>query len=137
MSRQPSTRLVGSTRACAKDRSGRPDTWSRLLRTAWAERIALRRRKKIAVAALARRLAGIPYAMMRDGTVYRSAPMRPIVTEREPDSLRWPHWRADALNQSGWIKQTTRGLRTVKPDAHFGQRDRRNRSSVIAYTAAS
>ena len=42
----------------------------------WAERIALRRGKKIAVVALARRLAGILYAMMRDGTTYRPAQLR-------------------------------------------------------------
>lgn len=53
------------------------------LRT-WAERIALRRGKKIAVVALARRLAGILYAMMRDGTVYRPAPMRPVATTLNP-----------------------------------------------------
>lgn len=47
---------------------------------AWAERIALRRGKKIAVVALARRLAGILYAMMRDGTTYRPAPIRPVAT---------------------------------------------------------
>jgi transposase len=39
----------------------------------WAERIAARRGKKIAVVALARRLAGILFAMMRDGTEYRVA----------------------------------------------------------------
>jgi len=37
---------------------------------AWATRIAARRGKKIAVVALARRLAGILYAMLRDGTTY-------------------------------------------------------------------
>lgn len=37
---------------------------------AWALRIAARRGKKVAVVALARRLAGILYAMMRDGTDY-------------------------------------------------------------------
>jgi len=47
---------------------------------AWAERIALRRGRKIAVVALARRLAGILYAMMRDGTTYRPAPIRPVAT---------------------------------------------------------
>lgn len=40
------------------------------LRT-WAERIALRRGKRIAAVALARRLAGILFAMLRDGTDYR------------------------------------------------------------------
>jgi transposase len=39
------------------------------LRT-WATGIAARRGKKIAVVALARRLAGILYAMLRDGTTY-------------------------------------------------------------------
>jgi transposase len=34
---------------------------------AWAQRIAARRGKRVAVVALARRLAGILYAMMRDG----------------------------------------------------------------------
>ena len=37
----------------------------------WAERIALRRGKRIAAVALARRLAGIMYAIWRDGTVYK------------------------------------------------------------------
>jgi transposase len=36
----------------------------------WAGRIAARRGKKIAVVALARRLAGILFALLRDGTVY-------------------------------------------------------------------
>jgi transposase len=46
---------------------------------AWAERIALRRGRKVAVVALARRLAGILYAMMRDGTNYT-----PMPTQRLP-----------------------------------------------------
>lgn len=37
---------------------------------AWALRIAARRGKRVAVVALARRLAGILYAMWRNGTVY-------------------------------------------------------------------
>jgi transposase len=37
----------------------------------WAEKIAARRGKKTAVVALARRLAGILFAMMRDGAEYR------------------------------------------------------------------
>jgi transposase len=39
----------------------------------WAERIALRRGKKVAVVALARRIAGILHAMMRDGAIYNPA----------------------------------------------------------------
>ena len=42
----------------------------------WALRIATRRGKHIAVVALARRLAGILYALVRDGTVYAPRPTR-------------------------------------------------------------
>ncbi len=47
---------------------------------AWATGIAARRGKKIAVVALARRLAGILYAMLRDGTTYdpRAVPRRTV-----------------------------------------------------------
>jgi transposase len=38
---------------------------------AWTLGIAARRGKKVAVVALARRLAGILYAMLRDGTGYQ------------------------------------------------------------------
>jgi hypothetical protein len=38
---------------------------------AWATRIAARRGRRIAAVALARRLAGILYAMWRDGTDYQ------------------------------------------------------------------
>lgn len=40
----------------------------------WAGRIAARRGKGIAVVALARRLAGILFALLRDGTVYEPGP---------------------------------------------------------------
>ncbi|OGK77208.1 MAG: hypothetical protein A2X52_02845 [Candidatus Rokubacteria bacterium GWC2_70_16] len=55
------------------------------LRT-WALRIATRRGKHVAVVALARRLAGILYALLRDGTVY--APRRPAAL---PDSVAALH----------------------------------------------
>ena len=48
----------------------------------WARRIAARRGTKIARVALARRLAGILFAMLRDGTPYR------------PRLARGPHDRA-------------------------------------------
>lgn len=44
----------------------------------WAERIAQRRGRKIAVVALSRRIAGILYAMMRDGTSYRPATVHAV-----------------------------------------------------------
>lgn len=54
-------------------RSPRDDTAA--LR-AWATRIALRRGKRIAVVALARRLAGITYAMWRDNSPYDAGRIR-------------------------------------------------------------
>ena len=44
----------------------------------WAERIAARRGKKIAVVALARRMAGILYAMMRDRKRYAPPRSNPL-----------------------------------------------------------
>jgi transposase len=52
-------------------RSANPDL---AMLKSWAEQVAARRGKRIAVVALARRLAGILYAMWRDGTAYRSRP---------------------------------------------------------------
>jgi transposase len=46
------------------------------LRT-WALRIAARRGKQVAVVALARRLAGILYALLRDGSMFESQRVRP------------------------------------------------------------
>jgi transposase len=42
---------------------------------AWVERLAARRGRRIAVVALARRLARILYAMWRDGVAYRAVPI--------------------------------------------------------------
>jgi len=46
---------------------------------AWAERIALRRGRSVAAVALARRLAGILYAMWRDGTDYHAPRSTPAI----------------------------------------------------------
>ncbi len=43
----------------------------------WAEKIAQRRGKRIATVALARRLAGVMWAMLRDGTEYQPEPAKP------------------------------------------------------------
>jgi len=43
---------------------------------AWSQRIAARRGKRIAAAALARRIAGILYAMWRDGTEFQAGKIR-------------------------------------------------------------
>ena len=47
----------------------------------WAQRIAVRRGMKVAIVALARRLAGILYAMWRDGTTFE--PRRPVKATAE------------------------------------------------------
>ena len=52
----------------------------------WALRIAARRGTQVAIVALARRLAGILYALLRDGTVY--APRRPAA---HPDPVAALH----------------------------------------------
>ena len=60
------------------------------LRT-WALRIAARRGKQVAVVALARRLAGILYALLRDGSVFEPqrvrSPRRPAAGAAAPVSM--------------------------------------------------
>ncbi len=58
---------------CILRRKKKPETAT--LR-AWADRIAARRGSRIAAVALARRLAGILYAMWRDGTTYDPSKLR-------------------------------------------------------------
>jgi hypothetical protein len=55
-------------------RSPRPDAAGL---KAWAERIAVRRGRRVAVVALARRLTGVLYALWRDGSLYRGARPHP------------------------------------------------------------
>ena len=43
----------------------------------WADKIAQRRGKRIATVALARRLSGVMWAMLRDGTQYQAEPVKP------------------------------------------------------------
>jgi transposase len=62
-------------------RSKSPDTAA--LR-AWSLQIAQRRGKRIAVVALARRLAGILYAMWRDDVVYDAHRIRPRLQAAPP-----------------------------------------------------
>jgi predicted metal-dependent HD superfamily phosphohydrolase len=51
---------------------------------AWSLQIAQRRGKRIAVVALARRLAGILYAMWRDDVVYDAHRIRPRLQAAPP-----------------------------------------------------
>lgn len=43
----------------------------------WADKIAQRRGKRIAIVALARRLSGVMWAMLRDATQYQAEPVKP------------------------------------------------------------
>ena len=56
---------------------------------AWTLRIALRRGKRIAVVALARRLAGILYAMWRDGRAYDATHLRSPTMADQNASIPW------------------------------------------------
>ena len=64
---------------CILRRRQRPETAA--LRD-WADRIAGRRGRAIAAVALARRLAGILFAIWRDGTVYDATKVRGPLTAR-------------------------------------------------------
>lgn len=55
--------IVGADRPCVR--------WLVPRQHAWATAIAARRSRSIAAVALARRLAGICFALWRDGTTYR------------------------------------------------------------------
>lgn len=48
----------------------------------WAERIARRRGQRVAMVALARKLSGILYAMLRDGSVYDPAKLKAAVRSK-------------------------------------------------------
>ncbi len=69
---------------------------------AWAEQIAARRGKRIAVVALARRLAGILYAMGRDGTSLTFALVSCSVPQLAgPCELSRPNSARNARTSSG------------------------------------
>jgi len=75
----------------------------------WADAIVARRGKRIAVVALARRLAGVLWAMWRDGTVYEPARLGikiAVGLQREAQSL---DMRAEALRRAA--KKATRRRR--------------------------
>jgi hypothetical protein len=70
----------------------------------WAEGIAGRRGRAIAAVALARRLAGILFAMWRDGTVYDATKVRGPVTARRA-ALDCPRGQGDR-----WLSCEARGM---------------------------
>src|SRR6266478_6018605 len=80
----------------------------------WATRIAVRRGKGMAVVALARRLAGILFALLRDGTVYE--PRR-----RAPPIVPQPVAAADAMINAispgfaGWVSANVAWAAVAEP----------------------
>jgi transposase len=78
----------------------------------WADAVAERRGKKVAVVALARRLVGILWAIWRDGSVYDAnlvARTSSRGTHRNAQSLEL---RAEALRRSGAKLHKQRGIST-------------------------
>lgn len=78
----------------------------------WAENLVKTRGKRIAVVALARKLAGVLWAMWRDGTVYDRAPHAKDCARGVRRQAREQSHRADALEKSA------RKLRGRRPAAH-------------------
>src|SRR6266508_73449 len=98
----------------------------------WAGRIAARRGKGIAVVALARRLAGILFALLRDGTVYEPGPRQ--ARELTPAaSRRFEEWVSAHVSWAA-VRQPPRRwrphpstllMRRRAPPRHFTSANRR------------
>ena len=66
----------------------------------WAEAVQKRRGKKIAVIALARRLAGVMWAMWRDGTVYDAPVLAVANTKGVRRAVQTLEFQKDALSRA-------------------------------------
>jgi transposase len=68
----------------------------------WALKVTDRRGKNVAAVALARKLVGVMYAMLRDGTQYHGVPEKPLKKAPAPPvvRLRKPARRAAAAQQA-------------------------------------
>ncbi len=80
----------------------------------WAEALAVRRGKRIAVVALARRLAGILWAMWRDGTVY------------DPDTIGKASAKGTAALARSTDRRAKQILRATEKTKTFARRCRRS-----------
>jgi transposase len=81
----------------------------------WGQAIAERRGKRIAVVALARRMAGVLWAMWRDGTVYEPARLGPRMARGLERAAQNLDTRAAALRRAA--KKTTRRDRHAAKEA--------------------
>ena len=80
----------------------------------WAEAVAHRRGKAIAVVALARRLAGVLWAMWRDGTVYDPAALGHASAQGIARNAEDVEWRAQRMAHAAakvkyFSRRSTRG----------------------------
>lgn len=84
----------------------------------WAEGIVERRSKSVAVVAVARRLAGVLWAMWRDGTVYEAARLGASSARGLARSAQDAQVRADAMKRAAnKMKIRTRGQRRKERSA--------------------
>src|SRR5262249_20351116 len=95
----------------------------------WADTIKKTRGKKIAAVALARKLAGVLWAMWRDGTVYD----RPWQAQRTAEGVRrearHQAHRADALERSA--KKLRRTPAAVNPTLTTRRHARRSQTQEV------
>ena len=89
----------------------------------WARNLAKRRGANIAVVALARRLAGILWAMWRDGTVYDPAGTAEASAKGLSGAAQSTEFQAEAF---------TRAARKIKTLSTQAQRALRNKSTGAA-----
>lgn len=82
----------------------------------WAQAVAARRSKKVAVIALARRLVGILWAMWRDGTVYDATCLANASTRGTHRAAQSTQLRAEALEKAARkLSKKTPSTREVAP----------------------
>jgi transposase len=110
----PSEETSGKRRLGAITKKGNSYTRSLLVQSAWAilrskgedplalwgRAIAMKRTKRVAAIALARRLVGVLWAMWRDGTVYEAARLGSASAEGAEREAQAVHVRAQALRRA-------------------------------------
>jgi len=83
----------------------------------WADQLAKTRGKRIAVVALARKLAGVLWAMWRDGTVYDRALQAQQAADGVRVAARHQHHRAEALQRAAKKLQRKAVVAVPQPSA--------------------
>jgi transposase len=94
----------------------------------WVAQVADRRHKRVAVVALARKLAGVLWAMWRDGTVFDARSLTEQSAKGTRSSAHLQLGRAQALERSA-AKLARPATRTPVPSTKTRQQPRRPKSS--------